>query len=359
MSVTQQDIADNLNISRSLVGRALCGHPEVAESTRQQIEAAARELGYNSNSNHGARQLISRRYGRRVKTNTLAVVFATMGSSPRRIPFFTSLMDGIEAAGEALDLDICACLVRTAELPRLIQTHSVDGVIMMGDVPQHIESMQKMGMPVVTFHGHNQHVHNITLDDRKGAYQATQHLLELGHREIAFLGHPYGNTSALRLQGYKDAMKEAGVAIQDAWINTSLAFHTAVADTYCAGCNECAACMGWQVLRDANGGSRTHRPNFSAIVCHNDPVAMGVIDHARRDGVEVPRHLSVTGFDDVSSQYQFEPVVTSIRFPRAEMGASAVRLLHQAIEAGEDARPSQLMFPTELAIHQSTTAIFA
>ena len=162
MSVTQQDIADNLNISRSLVGRALCGHPEVAESTRQQIEAAARELGYNSNSNHGARQLISRRYGRRVKTNTLAVVFATMGSAPRRIPFFTSLMDGIEAAGEALDLDICACLVRTAELPRLIQTHSVDGVIMMGDVPQHIERTLHRWLTLEERFGSvNRHVENL------------------------------------------------------------------------------------------------------------------------------------------------------------------------------------------------------
>ncbi len=332
------------------------GDPEVALSTRQQVEETARRLGYNKNTNHGARQLVSARYGRRVRTNTLAVIFATLDSSPRRIPFFTALMEGMETAADTLDLDICVCLIRNDKLPRLIETRSVDGAIVLGDIPQHVDNMQKMGLPVVTFHGHTKNVHNITMDDRQGSYQATQHLLELGHRNIAFLG-TYGIASAGRLQGYLDAMNEAQITVSEEWIDTSLGFPSPTADSYCAGCNECAACMGWKVLHDKNGGSRTRRPHFSAIVCHNDPVAMGVIDHAWRDGLETPSDLSVTGFDDVSSQYHFHPEVTSIRFPREEMGASAVRLLHDAIEAGDNTQSNQLIFPTALAVHQSTAVL--
>lgn len=354
MSVTQQQIADKLKISRSLVARALRGHTAVALHTRQQVEAAARELGYNASSNHEARQLANSRYGQRLKTNTLAVVFPSMGLAPRRIPFFTPLIEGMEAEAEGLGLDVCVCLMRSGELPRLIQTRSVDGVIVLGEVSSHITAIQKIGLPVVTFENSSKTAHSIARDDRQGTYQATHHLLALGHRNIAFLGIQQEPTSALRLQGYLDAMNEAGITVHDEWIDASLTLPVSPPDSYCAGCNECAACLGWTILRDKNGGSRTHHPNFSAIVCHNDPVAMGVIAHARQDGLEVPRDLSITGFDDVSCQYHFHPEVTSIRFPRQAMGAGAVRLLHQAIEADNNTRLNHLIFPTELVVRQST-----
>jgi len=356
MSVTQQQIADKLKISRSLVARALRGHTEVALSTRQQIEAAALQLGYNESTNHNARQLATSRYGRRLKTNTLAVVFPSMGLSPRRMPFFAPLIEGMESAGETLDLDICVCLMRAGKLPHLIQTRSVDGVIVLGEVAVHIDAIRNMGMPVVAFQSSSENAHSIARDDRKGIYQATKHLLDLGHQRIAFLGIKNEPTSVLRLEGYRDAMNEAGIIIHDEWIENSLSLPVASSESYCNGCNKCAACLGWELLRNKNGGSGKSRPAFSAIVCHNDLVAMGVIDHAQSDGFTTPRDLSITGFDDVSSQYHFQPEVTSIRFSRQEMGAGAVRLLHQAIEADNNAKLNHLIFPTELIVHQSTAS---
>jgi DNA-binding LacI/PurR family transcriptional regulator len=359
MSVTQQQIADKLNISRSLVARALRGHAEVAQSTRERIEAAARELGYSESTNQAARRLITMRYGRQLRTNTLAVIFpasSPTSSSPRRIPFYIPIFEGMEQVGEELDLDICVCLMRSGKLPRLIQTRSVDGVVVLGEVSQHIDFIREMGLPVVAFECEKVNAHTIAQDNRTGGYQATRHLLELGHRRIAFLGIRHEPTSVLRLQGYRDAMREAGITVHDEWIDTSWRQPFMLSDFYCSGCGECAACMGWKTLRGRNGGSAKRPPNFSAVVCHNDPVAMGVIDHAWRDGLEVPRDLSVTGFDDVSHQYHFHPEVTSIYFSKEEMGAYAVRVLHQTIENGGSNELLHQVFPTELVVRQSTAA---
>jgi len=354
MSVTQQQIADKLNISRSLVARALRGHAEVADSTREQIEAAARELGYNDSSNQAARRLATLRYGRQLRTNTLAMIFPPMQSSPRHIPFYLPLIEGIETETQKLGLDMCICLMRSDNLPRIVETHGVDGVVTLFDSPPQIGAMRKLGIPVVTFQGHTKDTYNIDRDDHRGMYQATRHLLELGHRNIAFLGVNGETSTPVRLQGYLDAMKEAKIAVRDEWIDTSLRLPISGSVPLCDGCNECAACLGWETLRDKNGGSSKKHPAITAIVCHNDPVAMGVIDHAWRDGWEVPRDLSVTGFDDVSGQYHFHPEVTSVHIPHEEMGAHAVRLLHQAIENDAGNEQFHHVFPTEMAIHRST-----
>jgi LacI family transcriptional regulator len=356
MSVTQQQIADKLNISRSLVARALRGHTEVAQSTREQIEAAARELGYSESSNQAARRLATMRYGRQLRTNTLALIFPPMQSSPRHIPFYMPLIEGIETETQNLGLDMCICLMRSDNLPRIVETHSVDGVVTLFDSPSQIGAMRKLGIPVVTFQGHTEDTYNIDRDDYQGIYQVTRHLLALGHRNIAFLGVNGETSTPIRLQGYLDAMKEAKIAVRDGWIDTTLRLPTPASAPLCDGCDECAACLGWETLCDKNGGSSGKRPSITAIVCHNDPVAMGVIDHAWRDGLEVPRDLSVTGFDDVSGQYHFHPEVTSVHIPHQEMGAHAVRLLHQAIENGDGNELFHQTFPTELAIHRSTAA---
>lgn len=356
MSVTQQQIADKLQISRSLVAMALKGHSSVAQGTQERVREAARELGYNESSNQAARQLITKRYGRQLRTNTLAMIFPPMQSSPRHIPFYMPLIEGVETETQQLGLDMCICLMRSGNLPRIVEAHGVDGVITLVESAEQIAAMHKLGIPVVTFQDHTGATHNIDRDDQSGIYQATRHLLALGHRNIAFLGVSKEPSTAARLQGYLDAMKEANITVRDEWIDITLELPAITVGPLCVGCHECAGCRGWQLLREKNGGSAERRPDISAIVCHNDPVAMGVIYHAQRDGLKVPRDLSVTGFDNVSGQYHFQPEVTSIHIPHKEMGAGAVHLLLQALENDSSTELNQLIFPTTLAVHQSTAA---
>lgn len=360
MSATQKQIAEKLNVSRSLVARALGGHVEVAEATRQRIETTAREMGYDRGDNHAARSLVARRYGHNAKSSITAITFPTSrAASPRYLPFFVPFLEGVETEAAALGMEVCLCPLRGGEVPRLIRNRGADGVIALGYSREHVDAIRALNMPQVLFQSRRDALCSVRNDDRDGAYQATRHLLELGHRRIAFLGMMLEHdveAADWRFAGYRDALLEAGIAPREEWIETSLPLPETTIDAPCFGCGSCAACIGWAALMARSGGlDKKGKPVFTALVCHNDPIAMGAIAQARSDGLEVPRDLSVTGFDDVSRQYHFEPALTSIDFPRYDMGRCAVRLLHNALhEAEPEAQDRHRVFPATLVVRQST-----
>jgi len=355
MSVTQQDIADKLKISRSLVARALKGYDEVSAATRQRVEETARELGYDLNSNQAARSLIARRYGQKARTGIIAVAFPPLVSpSPHHMVFFAPLLKGVENAAATGGMEVFTFNMRQGELPRMIREGNVDGVISIGFSPQEISAVRALGLPVVTFQSVCQDAHSLMVDDRRGTYLATRHLLEQGHREIAYLGvtlrYQDGRTDELRLQGYRDALVEFNLPIREEWINTSLPFPDTSSHKYCSGCGKCAACIGWQTIKEQAGAASGELPPFTAMVCYHDPIAMGVIDQAAHEGIRVPQDLSVVGFDDISHLYHFDPHVTSVSFDRAEMGQVAVALLQDEKEY------QHRVFPVQLEVHGSTAS---
>jgi DNA-binding LacI/PurR family transcriptional regulator len=369
MSVTQKQIAERLNISGSLVGRALRGHQEVAESTRLLIEQTAREMGYDLYANREARALIARRYGQRLKNGVAAVVFCPApGVSIRSLPYSEPILEGMEAEAAKLNLDICFCPARDDEIPRLVRDRSVDGVIVLGYFPEYIAAIRELGLPVVTFQSKYDIAHSIISDDRNGTRQATRHLLELGHRRIAFLGVEYrpGQAGHQRLLGYRDAMTEYGIEVRDEWVCTSLTGPRATPTATCIGCGVCAACIGWTTLAEQNGGyGKEGELPFTGVVCYNDPIAMASIAQLQAAGYEVPHDISFTGFDDTSLSYHFQPALTSVDYEREEMGRDSIRLLNQAIhevdkdEVSEPAVGGPMEYwhhviPTRLAQRQST-----
>lgn len=368
MAVTQKEIAERLDISRSLVARALKGHTEVAESTRLRIQNAAREMGYDTTTNSAARELIGKRYGQTSKNGIIAVMYGVMNAAtPRSLPFYVQVFDGMEAECNRLGLDLCLCLVRPDHMPRLIREGKVDGVISLGYETFYVDPIQEAGMPVVVFHTHCEEVDTVAPNDYEAARLATRHLIELGHRRIGFLGvrHYTGHASQLRLQAFQDEMAAHGVPVDEKLVNFDLHLTNVTAETYCNNCGECAGCIGWQTMLAENGCERGSRDlPFTALLCYNDAVAMGVIEHAREDGIEIPRDLSIVGFDDISVQYRFSPAVTSIDIDRFELGAQAIRLLHKTIEmsgrgAGEERAFEHPMFPVRLSVRETTRRLEA
>jgi len=352
MSVTQKEIANKLNISRSLVARALKGYDEVSPVTRQRVEEAAREMGYDINSNQAARSLIARRYGQKARTGVIAVAFPPLVSpSPHHMVFFAPLLKGVESEAADSGMEIFTFNVRLGELPRMIREGNVDGVISIGFPPQDVSAIRALGLPVVTYQSVCKDAHSLMAEDRRGAYLTTRHLLELGHRKIAYLGvtlkYQNGLTDELRFKGYCDALAEFDVPLREEWVNTSLPFPDTSSHKYCSGCGKCAACIGWQTLKMQSGADN---PPFTAIVCYHDPIAMGIIEHAKADGINVPQDLSAVGFDDVSHLYHFEPHVTSISFDREEMGHAAMRLLQ---DEPENTSYQHLQFSVKLEVHGS------
>ena len=371
MSVTQKEIAARLEISQSLVARALKGESRVSEATRRRVEEVAQQMGYDVRTNQAARSLSAQRHGHRFRTGVIAVVFPPLEvSSVRQMPFFTPFLKALESSATALDLEVCLLTMRAGNLPRMLRERNVDGVISGGLVPADVFAIRALKLPVITYQVEYQNAHSIMEDNRDGGRQATQHLLDLGHRRIAFLGvdmdaqRQGGDQPDIRrLNGYKDALSSFGLPINEAWIDTDLPLPHATIHRFCTGCGRCAACIGWQTLKRKNNVAPRDKPPFTAVVCHNDNVAMGLIEQAKKDGLRIPDDLSVTGFDDISDEYHFHPAITTIGSSRHDMGLSAMRLLHevvaQAEKSNEEPPYQHLAFPVSLKVRQTTAALAA
>lgn len=341
MSVTQKQIAERVGISRPMVALALSGHPQVSAKTRAKIEKVAREMGYHAGSNREARALIARRFGRRMRTGIIAVLMPLPlfeGMPMTGVPFFVTLLQGVESAALAREQDVLLCSMRGDQVPHIILESGVDGVICIGAVNTDLDSIT---VPVVVCNGNPQGAHGLVPENAKGTYDATLHLLKLGHRKIAFLGIATRPDIAgqERLDGYAQALRAANCYDQTL-VETSL---------YGPILEEGE--RGFQALRERN-------TEFTAVVCFNDLIAMGAIKAAKRSGLSVPRDLSVTGFDDVSEQYDFQPSLTSVSFDRIAMGKRAVEIIEESF--GHDdkntAPPNgREIFPVELRVRASTS----
>ncbi|HEX8550027.1 MAG TPA: LacI family DNA-binding transcriptional regulator [Abditibacteriaceae bacterium] len=332
--VTQKQIAERVGVTQQLVALALKDSPNVAEATREKILAVAQELGYSSRANRPARAMAAARHGTRVRNDILAVVFEAMPNAPTMAtPYFMPLVDGIEIEAGERQIDLFLVRKSPAGLPWLITEGWVDGVILLGS---HSSAGQlgELNLPVMTLGSHLPGTSGITPQDEQGTQSATQHLIELGHRRIAYLGPHLDWASAQpRLDGYLSALRAAGISVETDLIEMTL--------------EEPLEPYG----RD--GMARLlERGDFTALVCHNDPIAMGAIRLAQENGISVPEELSVTGFDDISVAADFSPAITSVSFSSLEMGRAAVRMV---LDDPFQVRHEQ--FPIELHLREST-AVF-
>lgn len=357
MPITQEDIAKHLGISQVLVSYALRGNPRVNAQTRERVLATAQELGYDSLSNTSARAMVARRHGKRLRSGVIALAFPyETASDLRSVPYYVPILDGMQDEAADLGLEVCLCPVRNGGVPRIIREGNVDGVVSLS----HNLMPADLDIPKVDLSWESQKTHSIAPDNRDGGRQATRHLFELGHRRIAFLGvmAAPGMPNEQRLLGYRDAMHEFGVEVHDEWVVEAAPVPpSCMSAVNEPGCGLCAACTGWSQLTAKNRAAGTKDwPGFTALVCHNDIVAMGALNQARKEGIESPRDISIVGFDDVSSQYHFKPPLTSIRLPLNEMGRDAVRLVQNIVEAAKEssAEYQHHTLPVSLVVHDST-----
>ena len=332
--VTQKQIAERVGVTQQLVALALKNSPNVAEATRAKVLAVAAELGYDPNANRSARQMAAARHGTRVKNDIVAVIFEAMPDvAPLAMPYFMPLVDGIEIEAGERQLDLFLVRNKPTGLPWLIRQGWVDGVILLGSHAS-VAEIAELGVAVLTLGSHLPGTTGITPDDASGTALATRHLIELGHRKISYLGpHLDWPSARARWNGYRHALGEAG-----------LAFDANLAETALAGVSETDGEEGIERL--------LNRAGFTALVCHNDPLAMGAIRAARARGLAVPGDLSVTGFDDTSAAAGFEPAVTSVGFSSIEMGRAAVRMLLDESASGQHRE-----FPVELRVRESSAAL--
>ena len=347
MSATQKSIATELGISRQLVGFALNNHPGVSAETKQRVITAAQRLGYDAFANRDARSLIAKRYGRRARTGIMAILLPPELEVPLRdMPYYAPILDGIEREADRRGLDVLLCRARNGQMPRMIQNQYVDGVACISTVPETMQRLAEHGLPVINLGRQTPGACWICPDDKQGIELAVEHLHELGHSRIGYLGHTAEDINGkVRLASYKRGLKTAGLPLDESIIEV-----LDVTQSLDGG----SMAMEDMLSKDSQF-QKSGRPSFTALVAFNDMLGMGAIRCMQEHKIRVPQDVSVTGFDDISTQYPIIPHLTSISFSRSEMGMRAIELLSES--NGEPLPAKGVHVPVTLVPRESSQAL--
>jgi LacI family transcriptional regulator len=335
MAVTLKDIARHVGVSVTTVSRALGGYDDVAEETKQRVLQAAHEMGYRP---HTIAQSLRRR-----RTNTVGLIIPTAG--PRfSDPYFTEILTGIgnEAAEHEFDLLVSTRAPGTQEqetYERMAGSRRVDGLLVIRTRchDERIAYLVQSGFPFVAFGRSDLDLDfpYVDVDGTKGLDEATQYLIDLGHRRIAYISAPLNLMFAnYRLGGYKRALERNGLPVQEEWIAIG---HLTQEDGYREGSR----------LLDLE-------PAPTAIIAANDLMALGVISAAQERGLTVGRDLAVAGFDDIPLAEHSHPSLTTVHQPIYDIGKMICRMLIQLIENGDPVQRQVMLEPT-LVIRESSS----
>jgi len=334
MAVTLKDIARHVGVSVTTVSRALGGYDDVAEETRQRILQAAREMGYRPN-------IIAQSLQRR-RTNTVGFIIPTAG--PRfSDPYFIEILTGIgdEAAEHEFDLLVSTRAPGAHEreaYERMAGSRRVDGLLVVRTRchDERITYLMEGGFPFVSFGRSDLDLDfpYVDVDGTKGLDEATQYLIDLGHRRIAYISAPLDLMFAnYRLAGYKRAMERNGLPVQEEWI-----------------------AIGRLTQEDGyREGSKLLKlePAPTALVAANDLMALGVISAAQERGLTVGRDLAVVGFDDIPLAEHSHPPLTTVHQPIYDIGRMICRTLIQLIQ-NENPVQRQVMLGPTLVVRESS-----
>lgn len=331
--VTIVDVARSAGVSKSTVSLVLADSPLVAKTTRERVERAMQALGYVYH--RGAASL------RAASSDLVGMVFSDLTN-----PFFAEMAVGVEDALYKLGFTPILAntnedLDRQTQVLRSLREHDVAGIIICPArgadawsfaqqwpkaIPAVITTRRMVGSPLPY----------VGPDNRKGARQAVEHLLRLGHRRIGFLGGHSGTaTHQDRVAGWRDALNAAGRAADE-----SLVFEAS--PTRDGG-------------REAIERALTLPAPPRAVLCYNDIVAMGATHALAERGLVVGRDMAVVGFDDIAEAAHNAPPLTTVSADTRQMGLRCAESLLGLIR-GED--PDSLSFacPTRVVVRESCGA---
>lgn len=326
---TIYQVAERAGVSLSTVSRVLNGKASVNKVLKERVEKAVKELNYRPNS--VARSLANNR------TDSVGVLVPELNA-----PFFGDLMQAVESTLRAADKHVIIsvgrnCLETEKDAVEFLISRNCDALIMHAEAlsDEYLLELNQSKLPVALV---NRQVEGLpeactSLDNEKGGYLATRHLLELGHKDIAYISGPTDKCDAsLRLEGHKRALSEAGLPT-----NPQLIFN--------GDYSEEDGKIGLLELmaRDVP---------FTALVCANDWMASGAISCARDLGMSLPHDLSVVGFDDVVFAHHVFPRLTTVSNPIAEMAEMSAKYILNKVYG--QTNNVQLYFEPSLVVREST-----
>lgn len=329
--VRLEDVAERLGISVSTVSRSLAGHPAISSETRSAVQAAAAAMGYRIPSQG--------RRARKSATKLIGVVVGALHNS-----FMTLLLSHLHDALQEFDFQITLMIDSMNDSENLLAFRPLidgylDGLIFATatlDSPV-VAEMQMRGVPMVLVvrSVDDVLVDTVEVDNVHAGALAVEHLYQLGHRRIGLVMGPQ-NTSTSR-----DRAKGALKWLQDVGIQPE-----SVPLICCDYTSEAGYSSTMALLNDPAA--------VTAIVAGNDTIALGVLEAAMRQGVDVPGQLSIIGFDDMPLAGSPLVGLTSIRQPVESMARTAARRLVERIRAGGMGPPMRDVLPIQLVRRHTT-----
>ena len=330
--VTIHDVARDAGVSVTTVSHVLNQTRFVSEPVRARVQAAVQQLHYIPSAL--ARSLKNNR------THTIGMIIPNSSN-----PYFAEIIRGIEDTCFAAGFNVILCNsdddpAKQGKYIRVLAEKQVDGLIVLssGGDDELGEQLRQANMPQVLVDREvdSSNADLVEVNHDGGGWLATRHLLQLGHSRIACITGPLGLSSAAqRLRGFRRAMADANLAVEEKWICqsdfTAAGGHAAMQKLLVAG------------------------PRPSAVFVCNDLMAFGAVSAANAANLVLPRDLSVIGFDDIALAAYCSPPLCTVAQPKHRMGAVAVQLLLARI--ADPARPPQreILEPT-LCLRQSTAA---
>lgn len=258
--------------------------------------------------------------------------------------YWTRLIEGVQNQAEKEDSQVLLA-------DRLLGKgwEKVDGLLISRGADDVILNYLPPQMPHVWLFYQYPHGPSVVADERGGMRAAVEHLLQLGHRRIAYLHDQNPLALSTRLKGYEEALRAFGIIPRKKWKRVLTGHNDYGVQFTASGRRDTAA---WLADKSADGWKRA---GCTALLCHNDETAIGALQAFADAGLKVPDDVSVVGFDGLDVGEYSSPQLTSVEMPLQRMGEVAIELLQKQI-AADEVLVEHKVLPTELRVRESTAA---
>lgn len=324
---TIKEVSELAGVSLATVSRVMNGSDRVRSETKAKVKAAMESLGYTPNS--AAQSLAGNR------SNTLGMVVSWLDG-----PFYGPVMSGVEEELRRHNRHVIIAsghgdAAQERDAVNYLKARNVDGLILLTE-GLHEEELTELSkeLPIYLINQHFEGLdnRNMWLDNEYGGYAATRFLIEQGHTKIVCAaGQQYKQDARDRVEGFKRAMKEAGLAFTSKHI--------------------CHTVFDLQGGLTAMKSFEEQALEFTAVFAGSDEMAIGVLDWARGKNLSVPEDLSVIGFDNQMMAHFINPKLTTIDFPAYDMAKASARSAIQEIYHKQ--KPTGLKFTPSLVIRET------
>jgi DNA-binding LacI/PurR family transcriptional regulator len=331
---TIRDVAASAGVSHQTVSRVINRAPNVRPETRSRVLETIEELNYVPNPM--ARGLIANR------THSIGMVTTDVSDHS-----FAEAVAGAEKEARRLGYYLMVASVEEAAVDdggqylRLLVERRIEGLILARahDAAEHVAQAQETGMPIVTIGPASGSEISVDVDNVTAAREGVAHLLAAGHRSIAMIAGPAGwHAVENRIRGYRQACEEWGVQPRD-----DLVEHAS----------------DWSPMSGQAAAARllARGESFSAIFVHSDLLALGAIRELRAHGLDVPKDVSIVGFDDIDVAAFIDPPLTTVRQPMEAVGALAASLVIGRANERMPPQKKEHLLPGILIARDSVAAV--